>query len=45
MLLEELKHGHYLVVDGPRSEAKLIAVGHEVEYIIPCRILDVLLLV
>ena len=32
MLLEELEHGHYLVVDGARSQALLIAVSHEVEH-------------
>lgn len=45
MLLEELKRGHDLVVDRACSEAQLIAAGHEVEHIVPCRVLDVLLLV
>ncbi len=45
MLLEELQHGHDLVVDGARSQPLLVAVRHEVEHIVSCRILDVFLLV
>ena len=45
MTLEELQHGHNFVVDGTRSQPKLEAVGHEIEHIVPRRVLDVLLFV
>ena len=45
MLLEQLQHRHYLVVDGTRTQPLLVAVSHEIEHVVSGRVLDVLLFV